>query len=46
MQALGHVVLLYLKYTAIVLALAIVVAGGLWVWFTIASWLRRDRDQG
>jgi hypothetical protein len=44
-QALLHVLLLYLRYSAIVLALATVIAGGLWLWITLATWFRRDPDQ-
>jgi hypothetical protein len=34
----------YLKYSLVVLALGIVVAGGLWFWLGLASFARRARE--
>ena len=44
MQTLAFLLLLYLKYSLIVLALGIVVAGGLWCWLGLASFARGARE--
>ena len=44
MQTLAFLLLLYLKYSLIVLAIGIVVAGGLWCWLGLASFARRARE--
>ena len=43
-QTLIYLLLLYLKYSLTVLALGIVVAGGLWCWLGLASFARRARE--
>lgn len=43
-HTLVYLLLLYLKYSLIVLALGIVVAGGLWLWLGLASFARRARE--
>lgn len=43
-QTLVYLLLLYLKYSLTVLALGIVVAGGLWLWLGLASFARRARE--
>jgi hypothetical protein len=43
-QTLIYLLLLYLKYSLTVLALGIVVAGGLWFWLGLASFARRARE--
>lgn len=44
MQTLLFILLLYLKYSAVVLALGIVVAGGLWFWLGLAAYARSARE--
>jgi hypothetical protein len=44
MSTIAFVLLLYLKYSVIVLALGVVVAGGLWFWLSLASFARRARE--
>ena len=44
MRTLGFLLLLYLKYSMLVLAMGIVVAGGLWCWLSLAAFARRARE--
>ena len=47
MQTLLYLLVLYLKYSLIVLAIGIVTAGGLWFWLGLASFAKQtglDRD--
>ena len=44
MQTLVHLLVLYLKYSVVTLALGIVVAAGFWLWLGLASLARSVRD--
>jgi hypothetical protein len=44
MQTLLHLLVLYLKYSLVTLALGIVVSAGLWFWLGLASFARNARD--
>ena len=44
MQTLVHLLVLYLKYSLVTLALGVVVAAGLWFWLGLASFARSVRD--
>ena len=44
MQTLVYLLVLYLKYSLVTLALGVVVAAGLWFWLGRASFARSVRD--
>jgi hypothetical protein len=44
MQTLVYLLVLYLKYSLVTLALGVVVAAGLWFWLGLASFARSVRD--
>ena len=44
MGTITFLLLLYLKYFVIVLALGAVVAAGLWCWLGLASFARSERE--
>ena len=44
MQTLIHLLLLYLEYSLVTLALGVVVTAGLWCWVGISSFVRSARD--
>ena len=44
MQTLVDLLVLYLKYSLVTLALGVVVAAGLWFWLGLASFARSVRD--
>ena len=44
MQTLVYLLVLYLKYSLVTLALGIVVAAGLWCWLGLSSFARSLRD--
>jgi len=43
-QTLIHLLVLYLKYSLVTLALGIVVAVGFWCWLNLAAFARSVRD--
>jgi hypothetical protein len=43
-QTLIYLLVLYLKYTLVTLALGVVVVVGLWFWTGLASFARNARD--
>jgi hypothetical protein len=43
-QTLIHLLMLYLKYSLVTLAMGIVVAAGLWLWLSLASFARSARN--
>jgi cytoskeletal protein RodZ len=40
-QALLHFVVMYLKYSLVVMAVVIILGAGVWLWAAAKSWLRR-----
>jgi len=40
-QTLVHLLLMYLKYSVILIALVILLGAGLWLWTVAKAWFRR-----
>ena len=43
MQTLVHLLLMYLKYSIILIAVIILLGAGLWLWAVAKAWFKRAR---